>query len=147
MFNPRGTPSLWADHLVEYPKGAFLDKLHEGRIVGTLSYMAPEQIDGSPVCHDRRSDVYALGIILFELLTGRCPFVHKGGELSALMKQIVSDEPPAPQSLDASLPDALDVICLKCLRKDSNHRYPTAAAVAEDLHRWRAGATEGEQTP
>ena len=86
--------------------------------------MAPEQIDGSPVRHDRRSDVYALGIILFELLTGCCPFTKKNGNLGGLLRQIVDDEPPAPLSLDASLPDALDAICLKCLRKELDRPIP-----------------------
>lgn len=96
---------------------------------GTPSYMSPEQVSGAEA--SVASDIYGLGTVLYALLTGRPPF--QGATPLELFKQIVEQQPARPRSLNASVPPALETICLKCLEKDPRHRYVSAGALAEDL--------------
>jgi tRNA A-37 threonylcarbamoyl transferase component Bud32 len=107
----------------------------DGQVLGTPAYMSPEQVH-NPHAVDGRSDVYSLGVILYELLTGELPF---RGPSQTLLLQVVSEEPRAPSSLNERVPRDLETICLKCLRKEPGQRYATAAALAADLRRWLAG--------
>src|SRR5947209_579089 len=106
-----------------------------GAIVGTPSYMAPEQTEGKPA--SAASDVYALGAILYEVLTGRPPFLAASVVETLLL--IRSDEPVRPRLLNPAIDTDLELICRKCLEKRPEHRYASAAELARDLDAFRAG--------
>ncbi len=106
------------------------------QLVGTLAYMSPEQVRGDTAQVDTRSDVYALGVVLFELLTGRLPYEIAAGNLPAAIRAIESADPPRLSSIDRSLRGDLETIARKALEKQSERRYPSVEALADDLRRF-----------
>jgi TolB-like protein/Tfp pilus assembly protein PilF len=107
--------------------------------LGTPHYIAPEQAAGASKKLTPAADVYSLGAILYELLAGRPPFV--ADTPLETLRLAADTPPPAPRKFEAAIPRDLEVICLKCLAKESSARYRSAAALAEDLERWLEGRT------
>jgi eukaryotic-like serine/threonine-protein kinase len=112
---------------------------HSGAVMGTPSYMSPEQASGHTAEIGPPTDIYALGAMMYELLTGRPPF--KGNTSLATIHQVLDQAPEPPRRLNKSIDTALEAICLKCLGKGIADRYATALALAEDLAAYLRGDT------
>ena len=108
----------------------------EGKVQGTPAYMSPEQAGGDSRAIGPRSDIYSLGVVLYELLTGERPF-HGGQRL--VMLQVLEDDPRPPRSLNEHVPKDLETICLKAMEKTPGRRYESAEGLASDLRRFLAG--------
>ena len=107
-----------------------------GQVLGTPAYMSPEQARGGSFKVDSRTDIYSLGVILYETLTGKVPFME---DQNTLLSRVINEEPPMPRTLATNVPRDLETICLKCLEKEPKHRYPSAQEVAIDLRRFQRG--------
>jgi class 3 adenylate cyclase/predicted ATPase len=111
-----------------------------GIMSGTPSYMSPEQAAGMAHRIDGRTDIYGLGVVLYEMLTGHLPF--RGQDLEEIIRQLREDEPQPPRQLAPDLPPDLELACLKALAKQQHDRYSTALDLAQDLRRVLAAASE-----
>jgi WD40 repeat protein/tRNA A-37 threonylcarbamoyl transferase component Bud32 len=129
-----GTPKITDFGLAKQERP---DLTATGAVIGTPSYMSPEQAVGDNRSVGPAADVHGLGAILYEMLTGRPPF--QGASVLDTLEQVRSQEPVSPSALQAGTPRDLCTICLKCLRKEPRRRYASAAALAADLRRFLDG--------
>ncbi len=134
LLSNEGVPKVTDFGLAHHPDS---DLTTTGAVMGTPSYMAPEQAQGHTNAIDARTDIYALGVILYELTTGRVPF--RAPTITATLQLVVASDPIPLRRLQPGIPRDLETICLKCLEKEPARRYPTAQALAEDLERFLNG--------
>src|ERR1700680_3318682 len=114
-----------------------------GAVMGTATYFSPEQAEGMGV--DSRSDIYSLGVVIFEMVTGRPPFL--GDTPVAVASKHVREHPPTPREVNPAVPPDLEAIILKCLAKSPDHRYATGDDLRLDLLRFREGRAVGATSP
>jgi serine/threonine protein kinase len=151
LLDSRGAPSggFGAPKIADFGLAKHLagdsGQTREGDIVGTPAYMAPEQAAGALDQIGPATDVYSLGVILYEMLTGRVPL--QGPTSMATLMAVRSQEPLPPRQLQPYLPPDLDAICLKCLRKDPRKRYASALDLADDLRRYLHGEPTQARAP
>ncbi len=110
-----------------------------GQLIGTLAYMSPEQCDGDPLAIDTRSDVYSLGVVLYELLCGKLPYELTTRSIPKSTRTICEAAPVKPSTIDRKLRGDLELLALKALEKDRDKRYPSVEALAGDIRRYLRG--------
>jgi WD40 repeat protein/tetratricopeptide (TPR) repeat protein/tRNA A-37 threonylcarbamoyl transferase component Bud32 len=135
LLDDQGRPHLMDFGLAKREAGE-VTMTFDGQVLGTPAYMSPEQAKGEGHKVDGRSDIYSLGVILYELLTGELPF---RGNTRMLLHQVLHDEPRSPRSLNDRIPRDLETICIKAMAKEPSRRYATMRELAEDLRRFLNG--------
>ena len=132
-----GKDDLSGDRLRPPTPGERFDGTQEGDVLGTPAYMSPEQALGNLDKVDEQSDVWSLGAVLYEILTGKPPFQEKNAV--QLLIRIAKDKVRPPRTLDQSIPRDLSLICERCLERNKSRRYPKARDLAADIEAYRAG--------
>jgi len=135
MLDQERQPHLLDFGLAKRETGAITMTL-DGTVLGTPAYMSPEQATGKSHWIDRRTDIYSMGVMLFQMLTQELPY---RGTAQQQIQQRVDDDAPDPRKLNAHVPDDLATICLKCLERDPNRRFATADEFAAELRRYLRG--------
>ena len=134
LIDETGQPHLMDFGLAKRVDGTASTLTMSGMIMGTPSYMAPEQAMGRNALLTPAADLYSLGVILYELLTGKLP--HHGDTPVETLRQVIHEQPQRPTTINRCMDKDLETICLTCLEKDPARRYNSAAALADDLERW-----------
>ncbi|MFO0850373.1 MAG: serine/threonine-protein kinase [Gemmataceae bacterium] len=143
LFDAAGEPKVADFGLAKRGRG--VDLTLTGESLGTPGYMAPEQVSGTGRGYPLATDIWALGVILYECLTGAKPF--PGADTFSVFRRVVEDDPPAVRSVAPDVPRDLEHICRKCLEKDPADRYSSAVALAADLGRFLAGEPVSVRPP
>jgi serine/threonine protein kinase/formylglycine-generating enzyme required for sulfatase activity len=141
MINQRKEPVILDFGLARRVSGSDARMTRYGTVLGTPAYMAPEQVKGDVRAVGPRSDIYSLGVILYELLTGRPPFA--GDDAVTVMARVVGEEPQRPSQHRPDLDPALEEICLKAMAKKPEDRYPTTGDLATSLSAYLQGENKG----
>ncbi len=138
MLDSRGEPIVMDFGLARREQPGEQTLTHEGTIMGTPAYMSPEQVEGDTKAIGPASDLYSLGVILFELLTGQRPYQ---GPTSVVMAKILRDTPPSPSSLRTDVEPKLEWVCWKAMGKRPSERYRNGEEMAEALQQFLSGST------
>ena len=133
LLTAEGIPKITDFGLAKWLDAPSGQQTQSGAVLGTPSYMAPEQAQGKPALVGPSADVYALGAILYEMVTGRPPF--HAATSQETVQQLLTEEPLPPSRIQPRVPRDLETICLKCLQKEPARRYASAGALADDLRR------------
>ena len=136
MVDEKGAPHILDFGLSQTIDQAFETISREGVPLGTPAYMSPEQVKGARQELDKRTDTYSIGIILYQALTDKLPFV---GQKADVFRKILEQTPPPPRKFNSKISPALNSITLKAISKDPAYRYQNAGEMAEDIRRYLAG--------
>ncbi len=135
LIDEKGYPLVSDLGLAKHLRGNS-DVTNTGAILGTPRYMSPEQASGTSEV-TTAADIYSLGAVLYQILVGRPP--HEGDTPLEVIKNVLDEKPTRPRDIESTVDRDLELICLKCLEKEPEVRYSSAAALAEDLESWQAG--------
>lgn len=141
MINTRKEPVIMDFGLARRESANEAGLTKTGQIMGTPSYMAPEQVEGNNDLIGPRTDVFALGVIMYQMRCGELPFK---GVVTLVLAKIISETPPTPSEIKADVDTELERICLKAKERDPEKRYQSADEVAQDLRRYLSGSSSGD---
>ena len=143
LIDEKGNPLVSDLGLAKHLRGDS-DVTNTGAILGTPRYMSPEQASGTREV-TTAADIYSLGAMLYQILVGRTP--HEGATPLEVVMKVLDEKPNRPREIDGKIDRGLELICMKCLERDPDTRYSSAAALAEDLERWLAGQSISVRPP